>query len=171
MACVLKPLPLTKTHNMKKLFVVVLLMTASLYQAGAQVKVNLNVNIGNQPAWGPTGYDHADFYYLPDADCYYDINAQQFVYSDNGRWVYARTLPPRYGNVDLYKSYKVVINEPKPYMHADVYRKKYARYKGYRQRQPVIRDSKEEKYWASKDHPHHADWERKHGHDNGHDHH
>src|SRR5262245_58186353 len=110
---------------MKKVFIAALLMTASFYYAGAQVKVNLSLNIGNQPAWGPTGYNHVDYYYLPDADCYYDVNAQEFYYQDSGRWVNGRQLPPRYGNVDLYKSYKVVVNEPKPYLHADVYRKKY----------------------------------------------
>ena len=158
---------------MNKFLLGVLLMAGLSYQgAQAQVKVNLSVNLGNQPAWGPTGYDHADFYYLPDADCYYDINAGQFVYADNGRWIYGRTLPPRFGKVDLYSTYKVVVNEPKPYLHADVYRKKYARYKGGRQRQPIIRDSKEEKYFVVKDHPRHADWEKKHGHDDrGHDHH
>src|SRR5882757_116664 len=157
---------------MKKIiFAAAVLFSCLLFKsAGAQVHLSVGINIGSQPAWGPTGYDHADFYYMPDADCYYDINAGQFVYSDNGRWIYGRTLPPRYGKVDLYSTYKVVVNEPKPYMHADVYRKKYARYKGGRQRQPIIRDSKEEKYFVVKDHPRHGDWEKKHGHDDrGHD--
>src|SRR6266567_3526972 len=137
---------------MKKFFVALFLLAGFLYQGTqAQVKVRLNVNIGSQPAWGPTGYDHAEFYYLPDQDCYYDVNGQQFVYFDNGRWIYTRTLPPRYG-------------------HADVYRNKYARYKGHPQHQEIIRDSKEEKYFASKDHPRHAEWERKHGHDDDHGH-
>jgi hypothetical protein len=153
-----------KNHSMKKMFLGFVLVFGFLYQQGeAQVKVNLSVNIANQPAWGPTGYDHADFYYLPDADCYYDVNGQQFVYFENNQWVYGRTLPPRYGHVDLYHTYKVVINEPKPYLRADVYRKKYARYKGGRQRQLVIRDSRQEKYFASKGHPRHAEWEKKHG--------
>jgi hypothetical protein len=149
---------------MKKLFLGLLLTTGILWQQGqAQVSVKLNVNIGNQPAWGPTGYDHADFYYLPDVDCYYDVNGQQFVYFENNQWIYGHTLPPRYGHVDLYHSYKVVINQPKPYLHADVYRKKYSGYKGSQRKQPVIRDSKQEKYFASKDHPQHAEWEKKHG--------
>jgi hypothetical protein len=156
---------LYKTTSMKKIFLGLLLMGGLFWQnAQAQVKVRLNVNIGNQPAWGPTGYDHADYYYLPDADSYYDVNAQEFVYPENGQWINARTLPPRFGHVDLYHSYKVVVNQPKPYQHDDVYKKKYARYKGGHVRQPVIRDSKNEKYFASKDHPRHGEWEKKHGH-------
>ena len=156
---------------MNKLFFVTFLLAGFLYQgAQAQVKVHLNVNIGSQPAWGPTGYDHAEYYYLPDQDCYYDVNGRQFVYFDNGRWTYAAALPPRYGQVDLYRSYKVVVNEPKPYMHADVYRRRYARYKGHPQRQDIIRDSKEEKYFEAKEHPRHAEWEKKHGHDDDHGH-
>ena len=147
------------------MFLGLLLTAGFIFQDGqAQVKLKLSVNIGSQPAWGPTGYDHADYYYLPDADSYYDVNAQQFVYSENGQWITARTLPPRYGKVDLYNTYKVVVNEPKPYLHADVYRKKYVRYKGGRNKQPIIRDSKNQKYFASKDHPRHAEWEKKNGH-------
>jgi hypothetical protein len=156
---------LIKTTHMKKILLALLLAAGFIVpSAKAQVKVKLSINIGNQPAWGPTGYDHADYYYLPDADCYYDVNAQLFYYSDNGRWVSGSSLPPRYGKVDLYNTYKVVVNQPKPYLHADVYRKKYARYKNSHTRQPAIRDSKDEKYFASKGHPQHADWEKKHGH-------
>jgi hypothetical protein len=148
---------------MKQLMLAVFLLAGFIQQdSKAQVKVNLNVNIGKQPVWGPVGYDHADFYYLPDIDCYYDINMQQFVYFEGGQWIYAAALPPRFGHVDLYNTYKVVVNQPKPFLHADVYRQKYARYKGYKQKQPIIRDSKQEKYFEVKDHPQHATWVQKH---------
>ena len=161
----------------KTLFSTLLIIAGFFYQgAQAQVRVNLHVNLGNQPAWGPTGYDYAEFYYLPDVDCYYDVNAGQFVYFGNGRWVYARTLPPRYGRVDLYNTYKVVVNEPTPYRRADVYRRRYGNYRGHHDQQ-VIRDSREEKYFVVRDHPRHNEWQKNHGrddrdrHNNDHDHH
>jgi len=169
----------------KTLFGTLILIIAGFFYQGAQaqVKFNVRVNLGSQPAWGPTGYDHVDYYYLPDTDCYYDVNAGQFVYFSRGRWIYARTLPARYGRVDLYNTYKVVVNEPRPYQHADVYRQKYGSYRGHHDQQ-VIRDSHEEKYFVVRDHPRHAEWQRNHGrddrdrhnddrdrHNNDHDHH
>jgi hypothetical protein len=160
---------------MKKTMILAALMMGGFLfqQAAAQVKVNLSVNLGRQPVWGPAGYDEADYYYLPDADCYYDINRQQFIYNSNNRWIYASQLPPRYRNVDLYSSYKVVVNEPRPYMHADVYRAKYRNNKGPRERQVIIRDSREEKYYQVKGHPMHKQWAKNHPNDdrngNGHD--
>lgn len=29
-------------------------------------QVNVNINIGTPPAWGPAGYSDARYYYLPD---------------------------------------------------------------------------------------------------------
>ena len=134
---------------MKKLmFLAVLVFSVAVNQrAGAQLRVNVNLNIGNQPDWGPTGYDRVDYYYMPDMDVYYNVPQHLFIYSEDGQWRYARSLPPRYNGYNLYNSYKVVINKPRPYLHADVYRREYGRYKGgSAPSQVVIRDSRDEKY-------------------------
>lgn len=52
----------------------------SFKAADAKVHLSVGINIGSQPDWGPVGYDHADYYYMPDIDSYYDINAHQYVY-------------------------------------------------------------------------------------------
>jgi hypothetical protein len=159
---------------MKKLLMVAAVFTCGFLcqQANAQVKVNFSVNLGQQPVWGPVGYDHADYYYMPDIDCYYDINRQQFIYFSGNRWIFAQQLPPRYQSYNLYNTYKVVVNEPRPYMHADVYRNKYRT--APREEQMVIRDSREEKYFQVKDHPRHNEWTKNHhddDHGHGHDRH
>ncbi|QQL49034.1 hypothetical protein [Mucilaginibacter ginkgonis] len=132
---------------MKKLLFVLALAASTLTfkQADAQLRVSLNFNIGNQPAWGPTGYDRADYYYLPDIDTYYSVNNHDYVYNNGGQWIHSGSLPARYSNYDLYNGYKVVVNEPNPWLHAATYRTKYA---GYRDRrgQAVIRDSRDNKY-------------------------
>lgn len=138
-----------KYISMKKLmFLAVLVFSVAVNQrAGAQLRVNVNLNIGNQPDWGPTGYDRVDYYYMPDMDVYYNVPQHLFIYSEDGQWRYARSLPPRYNGYNLYNSYKVVINKPRPYLHADVYRREYGRYKGgSAPSQVVIRDSRDEKY-------------------------
>jgi len=157
----------SKQLNMKKLALIALMAGSFLrHSASAQVKVDLNVNIGSQPLWGPTGYDHAEYYYLPEYDVYYDVPHRQYIYWNNGRRVTAATLPARY-HADLYHTYKVVKNEPRPWGHHNDDVKKYAEYKSHHDQGP-IRDSHEEKYWQIKGHPDHSKWKGNQGHDRGH---
>jgi hypothetical protein len=123
----------------------------------AQVHVNVNINLGSQPVWGPTGYDYVEYYYLPDIDAYYYVPQHRFYYFEGGRWIYRSSLPSRYGNFDLYNSYKVVVNEREPWRNNETYRQKYASYKGRHDQQP-IRDSKDSKYFVNKNHPQHNTW-------------
>ncbi|WP_343670608.1 hypothetical protein [Chitinophaga sp.] len=121
------------------------------YKADAQVRFNVNVNIGSQPVWGPVGYDYAEYYYMPDIDAYYYIPERQFIYLEGSRWVFAPALPPRF-HYDLYRGYKVVVNEPRPYLHPGVYRERYAGYRGAWGRQSIIRDSRNPRYFAAQPH-------------------
>jgi hypothetical protein len=130
---------------MKKIILTAAILLSCLSVKIASAQISLSINIGSQPDWGPTGYDHADYYYMPDIDSYYDINAHQYIYLNNNAWVRTATLPSRYSNYDIYHGYKVVVNQPSPWLHNDVYRQKYASYRGRRD-QTVIRDSKDVKY-------------------------
>ena len=114
---------------------------------GSKAQININVNIGRQPDWGPVGYDYVNYYYLPDLDVYYNVPRHQFVYPEGNRWVYANNLPSRYGNYDLYGGYKVVINDNNPFTHADDYRARYGRYRNWNgQRQVLLRDKHDERF-------------------------
>ena len=146
----------------KTTFSLVLLLTVFVFgTATAQLKINVRANIGAQPAWGPTGYDHVDYYYMPDINAYYYVPGHQYIYQQHGHWIHANTLPYRYHNYDVYKGYKVVVNESLPYRHDERYRTKYANYKG-RHDQDVIRDSHDSKYFEVKDHPEHDKWKKDH---------
>jgi len=138
---------------------------ASFNEASAQVSININIQ--QQPSWGPVGYDHVDYYYIPDIRCYYFVPGHQFVYMKENRWIFSYALPPAYIHFDLYHCYKVVLDDPRPYLHDDAYRVKYADYKGHGPKgQVFIRDCNEERY---RDHWHdqnEADEEFRH-HDNG----
>lgn len=159
---------------MKKLFFAVAIMCAMAYTpVKAQLSVSLNLNIGSQPDWGPVGYDHVEYYYMPDIDCYYDVPNHQYIYLNGRTWTRAAVLPPRYANYDLYRGYKVVINEPRPYLHAATYRAKYAPYKGRRD-QAIIRDSRDVKYrdhYNGHDNGKHKGWDKGPGHGPGHEDH
>lgn len=139
---------------MKKLVLFAAVLMVSFFSLNnAKAQVNVSVNIGSQPLWGPTGYNHVDYYYIPDVDAYYYVPSSQYIYLVNGRWVWANALPARYNNFNLYNAYKVVLNSPKPYLQHNVHVTKYVNYKNYGGRQTVIRDSRDTRYAAVKGHP------------------
>ena len=144
----------------KTILIAALLMSGFAFQtASAQIRVGFNVNIATQPVWGPVGYDHVEYYYLPDIDAFYYVPQRQYIYMDRGRWVFRTFLPTRYSNYNIYNGYKVVINEPTPYRNADVYRSRYSGYKG-RHDQELIRNSRDSRYFENKDHPQHREWKQ-----------
>jgi len=119
----------------------------------------VGININDQPLWGPEGYDHADYYYIPEIDSYYSVSEHQYIYRDGSSWRHDATLPNTYSGYDPYYSYKVVINEATPYQNHDSHQAKYGMFKGKKD-QPVIRDSRDPKYFEIKDHPQHDRWVR-----------
>jgi hypothetical protein len=154
---------------MKKLIftAAILFSCLAIQKANAQVHVRLGLNINNQPDWGPVGYDHAEYYYMPDIDAYYDVPNHQYVYNENNVWVHNRVLPQRYGNYDRYHGYKVVVNQRNPWEHHDQIRGRYSNYKG-RHDQVVIRDTHDQRYrnhWHEDGNGGHEDKGRDHGHD------
>lgn len=151
---------------MKRIMLVAAFAVTLFSVTSAHAQVNVNVNIGTQPVWGPTGYDHVDYYYIPDAGAYYSVAKKQYVYRENNKWVFRKNLPAQYKDFDVYKNYKVVINEKSPWMHDEENRRKYESFKN-RHDQEVIRDSHDSKYFVNKKHPEHDKWVREqkdHGH-------
>lgn len=139
---------------MKKitLFLALFLSGFVFKNASAQIPATVKVNIVSQPLWGPVGYDHVEYYYMPGIDAFYSVPKKQYIYLQNGRWMFTPALPVRMRNYDLYSGYKVVINDPTPYRNAGMYRIKYASYKGKKD-QKIIRNSSESKYFVIKNHP------------------
>lgn len=125
---------------MKKHIILSLLLTGFLF-GNANAQLNVNVNIGVQPSWGPSGYKYVDYYYLPDMDAYYYVPKKQFIYFNGSNWLFVPRPPVPYRNVDLYRTYKVVINEPRPWLRHNVYQVKYKQYKGYYGKQKIIKDN------------------------------
>jgi len=76
----------------------------------------VGVNVNTQPQWGPAGYDYAEYYYMPDMDVYYSVPQRQFIYLQGRNWLFSASLPAQYRDYDLYSCYKVVLNEPRPYL-------------------------------------------------------
>jgi len=98
------------------------------------------VNMQNQPArpnvvtppWAPA-YDNVGmvrYYYFPDIECYYDVWNQDFIYFEDGNWMFGATLPPSYSWYDLNTAFIVLLdyNVFEPWHHFNYYVSHYPRY-------------------------------------------
>jgi len=94
--------------------------------------VDVGVNI-TPPFWAPT-YENVDrihYYYLPDIECYYDVWNQEFVYLDDGNWMFASQLPSFYSWYNFNADPFVVVLDwhvHEPWMHHHFYVAHYPRY-------------------------------------------
>jgi hypothetical protein len=84
------------------------------------------------PSWAPA-YEHIGqvrYYYLPDIEVYYDVFNHEFVYMDNGSWMFSPTLPPMYSWYNLSLGFTVVLDYRvhQPWMHFHSYVSNYPRY-------------------------------------------
>ena len=84
----------------------------------------------NSPTWGPSYYAGARYYYFPDIETYYDLATRDYIFLNNGQWIYLQNLPPFYSYFDLQNSFIVIINRGvyQPWMHHQYYNSHYPRY-------------------------------------------
>lgn len=140
-----------------KLYLSLLIATIVVFfsfSAKAQVHVDMNVNIGGHPDWCPSGGQYVEYYYMPEIGVYYNVPRSLFFYTESGCWVSRRSLPYRYRNYDLYRGYKVAVNEHEPWRRHSYYEDRYS----YNNRHD--RDDDDRRYYD--------DESRGRGHGNGH---
>lgn len=125
---------------------VCLLLTLAPCQAQQETDRN---NIVLQPAWGPSGYDYAAYYYFPDLNIYYDVNKSLFYYLRDMQWMSSRYLPEKYRAFDFYELSKVVVDDRQPWLKNRKHRKQYGNSSAIVY-QTVIRDDPDNKYRESR---------------------
>lgn len=140
--------------KLKLLILGIILFLLGSTSVKAQIGVSINLNV--QPQWGPIEYDYVDYYYMPEYDLYYNAPQRQFVYLKGNRWITVSNLPYQYRHVDLYNTYKVVINEPRPYLRNEYYAAHYKQFKGQHSKQFLIRDSEDSRYERRHEQPEHS---------------
>ncbi len=102
------------------------------------VMAQVSVTIGSPPPWGPVGYAGVRYYYLPDVECYYDIESSKFIYYQPTGWVYASRLPSRYRHYNLYDGYKIVMTGYRgntPYDHFSEHKRDFKKGSNHGERQ------------------------------------
>lgn len=113
---------------MKKLIVLSALVISSLAysSAKAQVRFSVNLNIGNQPVW-VNNTSAADYYYLPDIECYYSVPERVYIYRNGNSWRRSASLPVAYRNYDFRNKRIIGIKgQDRPYLHHEENRRSYA---------------------------------------------
>ena len=112
---------------MKKFILLAALGIAAANYQPAKAQINVSINVGSQPQWGPRGYDYVDYYYLPEVQSYYHVPSKKFIYLDKNKWVHRKSLPKMYRGYNLYQGRKIVINQPRPYLQHQRYFTQYSR--------------------------------------------
>ncbi|AMR28020.1 hypothetical protein A0257_13590 [Hymenobacter psoromatis] len=75
-----------------------LLLAAGLAFAGAaaptaaHAQIGVNIQLGH-PAWGPAAPVGSQYYYVPEIDGYYDLQAHNYIVQHNGRWNRLNSVP------------------------------------------------------------------------------
>ena len=143
--------------KMKKIRIILIFVTLLLMKASfTSAQVSVTFNFDSQPLWGPVSHDYVEYYYMPEFGIYYYTPTAQFVYLKGDKWLFSNRLPYQYRHADLYSTYKVVINEPKPYLRNDHYANYYKQHKNEHSKQDLIRDSHDLRYTKQKNHPNYS---------------
>ncbi|MFD1770039.1 hypothetical protein [Sphingobacterium suaedae] len=134
----------------------------------AEAQVSVSINIGAQPLWGPVGYDYVRYYYMPEIDVYYDVSHRRYTYYHGNRWITRSSLPNRYRHVDMYRTYKVVLNHDHPWRNHRHVRRQYSRY-AHNHSQRIIRDHRRHDHYERHNRDRRHEYKRHHkNHDRGH---
>ena len=143
---------------MKRLLLIAVLFIGGLIAPkAAEAQIQVRVNIGVQPIWGPVGFEYVEYYYIPEIDVYYHVPSGEFIYYKNGRWINRRYLPAKYRNFDFFRTRVVVINERRPFLRHYEIKRRYANYRDYRP-YITIRDVRDPRYFINRYHPQHKNW-------------
>jgi hypothetical protein len=97
------------------------------FTSAIQAQIDVRVQIGVPPPWGPASYSNR-YYYLPDVQVYYDIRSAMFIYQTGVTWIHSSSLPESNKNYDLYKGNKVVLTDyqgEEPYSLFNEHKQKY----------------------------------------------
>lgn len=84
------------------------------------------------PPWAPPyeNVQEVHYYYLPDVEMYYDVWSHEYIYLQNGNWVYTTAYPSYYSSYDINSAYVIVLDAKvsEPWRHHDLYVSHYPRY-------------------------------------------
>ena len=115
----------------KKLSLIVLAITSLFFAMGCETSASaVQSESYSNPSWAPAYSPGVRYYYMPDIESYYDLQNKDFVYLNNGQWLFSNDLPPMYSDYDLNFGFAISLNNGvfQPWMHHQYYVSNYPRY-------------------------------------------
>jgi hypothetical protein len=111
---------------MKKIALLAGIAFSLLTSVSSQAQVRISFNMG-LPVVQQTWYDYDDdYYYMPEVEAYYNVRRGLYIYPDNGGWVTANCLPPRYNGYTYGSGRYIRVRDRAPFSRNDYYRRQYA---------------------------------------------
>lgn len=109
--------------------ILIFISLSGLTSCGTTSFISAGVQYTN-PSWAPPYQSGVRYYYLPDIEAYYDLSDQDFIYLDNGQWLFSPLLPLMYSGYDLYNGFVIALNFNvyQPWMHHQNYVSHYPRF-------------------------------------------
>lgn len=78
------------------------------------------------PLWAPVETGNALYFFIPEANIFYDINKKLFIYEGRrSQLKFSKILPNHVQEDSLYVFYKVAISHPSPYLNFSNYTARY----------------------------------------------
>ncbi len=145
---------------MKKLMILSAIVAGGFVSqnADAQIGFHISLHFGDtRPVYeAPAPVYNDQYYYLPEVEAYYSVREHCYYYNDGYNWVSAAYLPGAYRNYDWEHARRFAVNEPRPYLHNDVYRSRY----GGVEHRDWDRNDHDNRMYADRAHDDHRDYGR-----------
>ena len=119
------------TKLLKPICVLLSFVTLIYFFIGCETSAGVTQsNQYTNPSWAPAYSPGVRYYYLPDIETYYDLSNRDFIYLNNGQWLFSNNLPYMYSDYDLNSGFAIYLNNGvyQPWMHHQYYVSNYPRY-------------------------------------------
>jgi len=122
----------------KVIFLILALLGATIFTLESCGPVVISSRLGTPPPpwFYPNRVETLRYVYFPDYSIYYDLSLRNYSYFENGIWITANILPPRFHSINLRRSKQVRITN---YFGDDIKRYHNENRRTIKRRTPSIR--------------------------------
>lgn len=116
---------------------IILVAFIILFSFESNAQISVSVNLGSRPQYHDRYENESRYYYLPEIETYYDIQAGIYIFNSSRGWVRSSHLPEYCSNYDVNRGYRVALtyNGYRPYSDFNFHKQKYYRenHRNYRE--------------------------------------
>lgn len=100
-----------------------------MFALDSNAQISVSVNLGSRPHYHDRYENEARYYYLPEIETYYDIQAGIYIFNSSRGWVRSSYLPEYCSNYDVNRGYRVALTYIgyTPYADFNFHKQKYYR--------------------------------------------